>query len=194
MEIKTINIKSNNPYCVLGVVDNERGREIAAEMREWLVPHYKLIEVWHDGTLFEQPALRYVQNLCATTKKPCLYIHTKGAFNRPELSAEVRAMWKHEFTANRDLYFGLVNRPYGAVACPFTGRDKTTWYNGFVTNAQAMAEIPRLDPHTNRMTFERIFINQTPQVFGVVRSDFHREFGRIDEKFQSTWALIQRQI
>lgn len=175
--------------CVFGIVNNEFGLKIAQEMLEWLEPIYEIHKIYHDGSQFEYPALKYLQELCIKTKQPCLYIHTKGAFNRPELSQTVRDMWKKEFSKNYETYFKLVDRPFAAVACPFTGSDKTTWYNGFVTNAKAMEEIPEITPG-NRMKFERLFIGQKPQVFGVIRNDFHRELGHIDEKFNSTWKLI----
>ena len=131
-----------------------------------------------------------MQDLCLKTDLPCLYLHTKGAFNRQEFSKEIRNMWKHEFGENKDLYFKLVDRPYAVVACPFTGHDKTTWYNGFVTNAQAMREIPQITPG-DRMKFERLFINQKPQVLGTIRNDVHRELGHIDRKCKSAWNLIK---
>lgn len=179
------------PICVLGAVDTERGREIEEEMREWLVPNYHLWVVRHDGSQFEQPALRFAQMMSIEMERPVLYLHTKGAFNRQDLSDEVRKMWRHEFTENKDLYFGLVNRPYAVVACPFTGDDKTTWYNGFVANHRAYNEIPAIEPNTNRMVFERLFVKQRLQVIGVVRNDFHRRKGKIDEKFLSTWKILK---
>lgn len=193
MRIENVNSGSPNPYCVLGVVDNDSGRAIEREMREWLEPNYNLIEVLHDGSLFEQPALRFMQDWCVTYKVPCLYLHTKGAFNRPELSASVRDMWKHEFTVNRDLYFGIVNRPYAVVACPTTGRDKTTWHNGFVANWQAMAEHPLIEPNTNRMKFERLFVGSNTQVVGVMRNDMHRDLGNVDARTQEIWQKIKDQ-
>lgn len=191
MEIKCLNPKSMDPLCVLGVADTEQGRIIEQEMREWLEPNYCVFEIWHDGSLFEQPALRFMQDLCHDTKSPCLYLHTKGAFNRGELSAEVRQMWKMEFGDKRDMYFALVDRPYAVVACPFTGSDKTTWYNGFVANSKAMEEIPCIDPNKNRMKFERLFVGKAPQVIGVMRNDIHREEGKIDNKFISTMKLFK---
>lgn len=192
MEVRQINNQQQLPYCVLGVADTERGREIEQEMREWLEPNYNLIEVWHDGSLFEQPALRYMQDLCIKTMRPCLYLHTKGAYNRPEISAMVRDMWRHEFTRYKDVYFGLVNRPYAVVACPTTGSDKTTWHNGFVANWRAMADHPLIEPNANRMKFERLFIGSTTQVIGVIRNDIHREQGHVDEKTREYWNLINQ--
>lgn len=175
------------PLCVFGIVNNENGLKIAQEMLQWLDPIYEVHKNYHDGSQFEYPALKYLQELCINTKRPCLYIHTKGAFNRPELSQMVRDMWKKEFSENYNIYFKLVDRPYAVVACPFTGSDKTTWYNGFVTNWQAMKEHPIINPNKNRMKFERLFIGSDTQVIGVVRNDFHRELGHIDEKALETW-------
>lgn len=190
MRIEKINPDSTNPYCIFGVADTELGREIEKEMRSWLEPNYNLIEIWHDGSQFEYPALKYLQDFCKETGKPCLYIHTKGAYNRQEWSKTIRDMWKYEFTINKDLYFELVNRPFAVVACPATGSDKTTWYNGWVTNAKAMLEIPEITPSTNRMKYERLFIGQKPQVIGVIRNDFHRELGHTDHKMEQTLKLM----
>lgn len=185
-----INKDTSLPYCVLGVVDNERGAEIEKEMRKWLEVRYRLIEVWHDGSLYEQPALRFMQDLCINLHVPCLYLHTKGAYNRPELSKIVRKMWAHEFSKNRDLYFQLVDRPYAVVACPTTGSDKTTWYNGFVTNWQAMADHPLIEPNANRMKFERLFVGSATQVIGVLRNDLHREIGHVDTRTSEILAKL----
>lgn len=179
--------------CVLGVVDNERGQAIKKEMLAWLDPLYDVNLVIHDGSHFEYPALQYAQALSIEEDKPVLYLHTKGAFNRAELSEEVREMWKHEFGGRRDIYFGLVNRPFAVVACPFTGSDKTTWYNGFVANAKAWSEIPPIGSPSNRMKAERLFIGQKPQVIGVVRNDMHRNESDIDRKARNAWIQFKNE-
>lgn len=175
------------PLCVLGVVNTERGHAIKDEMFEWLEPLYDVQCFVHDGSKFEYPALRYAQTMSISSGLPVLYLHTKGAYNRADLSAEVRRMWRHEFGQNRDLYFRLVSRPYAVVACPFTGSDKTTWYNGFVANTRAWSEIPPIESISNRMKAERLFIGQHPQVIGVVRNDMHRNGGDIDRKARNAW-------
>lgn len=159
---------------MFGVVTNEKGMKIREEMLPWLLSSYNVTEIQHDGSLFEQPALRYMQDFCKEKKVPCLYIHTKGAYNQRPETQEVRDMWKHEFTKNRDLYFALVDRPYPCVSTPFTGSDKTTWYNGFVANWQAMDWHPVINPNTNRMKFERLFRLSSVNVVGVVRTDIER--------------------
>ena len=175
------------PLCVLGIVETERGEAIAKEMLEWITPLYDVQCVRHDGSEFEYPALRYAQTVAITSGFPVLYLHTKGAFNRAELSAEVRLMWKHEFGDRARIYYELVNLPYAVVACPFTGSDKTTWYNGFMANAKAWSEIPPIESPKNRMKAERLFIGQHPQVIGVLRNDMHRDGGDIDIKARAAW-------
>lgn len=168
MNIKKYNMQSDCPYCVLGVADTEAGRCIEDEMRAWLEPRYRLIEIWHDGSLFEQPALRYMQDLCKETGEPCLYLHTRGAYNfHPSTTLRTRRMWRAQFGKERDKYFGLVNVPEPTAACPFTGSEKYTWYNGFVANAEAMRSIPAIEPSEDRMTFERIFRGSEVNVIGV---------------------------
>lgn len=176
------------PLCVLGIVENDRGKAIADEMLEWLFPMYDVQCVYHDGSEFEYPALRYAQTVAITSGFPVLYLHTKGAFNRAELSVDVRRMWKHEFGGRARLYYELVNLPYAVVACPFTGSDKTTWYNGFMANAKAWSEIPPIGSPKNRMHAERLFIGQRPQVIGVLRNDMHRNEGDIDRKARAAWS------
>lgn len=191
MNIIKINPDSTNPYCVFGVADTEDGRKIEQEMKEWLLPNYNLIEIWHDGSQFEYPALKYMQELVLQTGLPCLYVHTKGAYNRTQMSKEIRNMWKYEFTVKKDLYFGLVDRPYAVVACPTVGSDKTTWYNGFVVNEKAMREIGTIKPSKNRYKFERLFIGTKPQVIGVLRNDLNRDLSHIDIKTHNAWVQIE---
>lgn len=178
------------PLCVIGIVNNERGLKIAEEMLDWLNPIYEVHKVYHDGSKFEQPALRYLQDLCIKEHRPCLYLHTKGAYNRSEFSQQVRQIWKHEFTKHWQTYFDLVDRPYAVVSCPFTGSDKTTWYNGFVVNWQAMQDHPTINPNKNRFKFEKLFVDSRTQVIGVVRNDFHRELGHTDRKTLETWSKM----
>ena len=160
--------------CVFGIVKNDKGNKIASEMMNWLLPLYDVMAVYHDGSMFEYPALRKMQEICIKEQRPCLYLHTKGAFNTHTDTNMVRAMWKYEFTERKDLYFELVNRPWATVACPFTCSDKTTWFNGFVANWQAMATLPKIEPNANRKKFERLFRGTDVNVIGVLRSDVER--------------------
>lgn len=167
MTIKFINPDSTNPFCVLGVADTDKGRAIAAEMREWLKPNYCVIEIWHDGSLFEQPALHYMQYLCKETDATCLYLHTRGAFNFHKTTTErTHKLWRHEFTTKRDWYFEQVAKREPTAACPFTGSEKYTWYNGFVVNANAMKAIPEIKPNEDRLFFEHLFKGTPVNVIG----------------------------
>jgi hypothetical protein len=126
-----------------------------------------------------------MQALCVEEQEPCLYLHTKGAFNQHSDTESVRKMWQREFTERIRLYFDLVNRPFSSVACPFTGSDKTTWFNGFVANERAMADIPPIEPNENRKVFERLFRGTDVNVIGVIRSDIERgERGLVTRRTQ----------
>lgn len=156
------------PLCVLGVLDTPKGNEIKDKMLEWLRPIYEVCVVYHDGTAFEYPALRFMQSLLMRENRPCLYIHTRGAVNRWNTTDATHRMWREQFGTNFGTYFSLVNVDYPAVACPFSGSDKKTWYNGFVANQKAMAEIGTITPHEDRMYFENMFANTAVNVKGVL--------------------------
>lgn len=168
MEVKEVNPDSTNPYCVFGVADTERGRAIEKEMRAWLERKYNLIEIWHDGSQYEYPAMKYMQDLCIKTGKPCLYIHTRGAFKVHWTTLKTRKMWKQEYGSKSAKYFNLVKSEQPTCACPFTGSKKYTWYNGFVVNAEAMKSIPEIVPSTDRMVFEHLFQGTSVKVIGTL--------------------------
>lgn len=169
----------DKPLCVFGALDTERGRAIAEEMLQWLVPHYEVHVVWHDGSLFEQPALRYMQDLCKKRNVPCLYLHTKGAWNFSPDNEHIRNFWKHEFTERQAEYFDAVDCERPSVACPFAGDDGTTWLNGFVVNAAAMRVHPTINPNDNRWKFERLFKDRAEvRVCGLVSNAIHRKAGK----------------
>lgn len=171
MNIKCLNPESGNPLCVCGVVDSPRGRKIEKGMLEWLLPRYKVYEVLHDGSKYEYPALRCMQLLCHDTKRPCLYIHTRGAFNRWRTTKPTHRMWEHEFGERRDYYFSIVDTETPSVACPFTGEGKETFYNGFVANAAAMDALPDILPDKDRMKFEYLFRGTDVCVHGTILND-----------------------
>ena len=157
----------NKPICVLGIVNNEKGLLIAKEMLEWLTPIYNVYQVIHDGSKYEYPALKKVQELCLETKCPILYLHTRGAFNTHKTTKPTHKMWKDQFGSNIQKYFNTVNTDIPTVACPFTGTKKITWYNGFVTNWQAMNNISIVETK-DRMIFERLFCNTDINVIGIL--------------------------
>ena len=171
MKVVHVNPESDKPFCVCGCANNEAGQRIAYEMEEWLLPHYHLIQVWHDGSQFEYPALAFMQDLCKKTGKPCLYVHTRGAYNRWKTTKPTHRMWQHEFGELAELYARIVHTPEPVAACPFTGEGKETFYNGFMANAAAMAAIPDIQPNTDRMVFEYIFRGSPVKVYGTIFND-----------------------
>ena len=170
MDAITKILNTGNPegkyHCVLGVADTERGREIRDRMITWLAPVYAVTEVWHDGSLFEQPALRYMQDWCKESGKSCLYLHTRGAYKTHWTTVPTRKMWKEEFGKHADEYFGAVAGEQAMVACPLTGSKNRTWYNGFVANAAAMCAIPAIEPNADRKVFEKLFTDMPVRVIG----------------------------
>lgn len=175
IKVVVVNPESDKPLCVCGCVNNEAGQRIAFEMEEWLIRSYRLVQIWHDGRLFEQPALRYLQAHCISSGEPALYIHTRGAFNVWNTTRATHRMWQHEFGACRDKYFHIVNTDRPMVATPFTGSGKDTWYNGFVCNAAAMSAIPEIKPDANRFVFESIFAGSDVNVIGTIFDNIGRD-------------------
>ena len=105
----------DRPTCVFGAVDTPNGRAIADEMLAWITPEYNTHVVWHDGRMFEYHALRYAQELAMREDIPVLYLHTKGACNKPERSALIRKMWRREFAGTENSRsWGI---PMTAVTC-----------------------------------------------------------------------------
>lgn len=136
-------IDETKDYCVLGVLKTERGLKIREEMLSWLSSAYNVYTVEQEapGNLFEYPALLFMKTLQTENKKPCLYVHTKGAANDRNSQAAIRRMWKDEFIGHKDEYFSLINTSVPTIACPFTGAEKITWLNGMLFNYEAAKEI-----------------------------------------------------
>ena len=128
----------NRPYCILGAAQTERGKVIEAELAEWLKPFFNLIVIRHDGSTFEYTAIRYLKTLMTRLKKPCFYLHTKGAYFDRKVAPRVRRMWAHEFVENMEKYLATVDTSVPTVATPYTGKCKVTWYNGWCANASAI--------------------------------------------------------
>lgn len=171
-ETMRLEIYQDKPLCVFGAVENEKGREIADEMLAWLAPLYNVHAVWHDGRMAEYHALRYAQELACKTGLPLLYVHTKGAFNKPERSAKIRMLWWQHFGHDLAHYFAQADTEKPLVLCPFTGPDRIHRYNGFVANAAAWRAIPTIQPNENRMVFEHLW-RYAPEVEmrGTIYSD-----------------------
>lgn len=178
----------DKPLCVCGCVNNAAGQDIAFRMEEWLIRNYRLLQVWHDGRFFEQPALRYMQALAVSAGEPVLYVHTRGAYHKWNTTQPTHRMWEYEFGKCRDKYLRYVDTDKPTVACPFTGANKHTWYNGFMANPAAMAAIPEIVPDNDRMVFERLFKGSPVNVIGAL-------FHNIDDESQLSTArrfLLQK--
>lgn len=171
--------------CILGCLDTDEGKRICDEMEYWLKKEHDVFTVHQNppGTLFEYPAIKTVIQTAITMDEPVLYLHTKGAGNpipkdyqhrmmhrtinfpataKPEDCQKiVRNMWKHEFTGERlKLYLEKVNTSEPIVCCPYTGKEKVTWQNGWVINPSAAKILKNQFTYDkNRYYFETLFSN-----------------------------------
>lgn len=159
--------EKDKPVCILGVATNDKGMQIRDRMMQWLPKYYRVVEVHHDGSQFEYPALHVMQIYAYISGKPCLYVHTRGAYNHWKTTEPTHRMWEFEFGQLRDLYFRIVDSDKPIAACPFTGPNKETFYNGFVANAAALKSID-IQPSEDRMIYERIFKGSQVKVFGKI--------------------------
>lgn len=157
--IKPREITSDRPICVFGIMDTPKGQTIADEMRPWLKQHYQLIEVWHDGSQFELPALQEAKRLSLQFNVPVLYIHTRGAVNEWRTTIPTRKMWAYEFGVQWRKYFDIARSSMPTVVCPFTDYDRETRYNGFVANPLAW-RVANLYPSMDRMVYERLWCKE----------------------------------
>lgn len=166
--IKPREITSDRPLCVFGIMDNPKGQTIADEMRPWLKQYYQLIEVWHDGSQFELPALQEARKLSLSTHSSVLYIHSRGAVNEWGTTIPTRRLWRHEFGSQWRKYFDICKRSTPTVVCPFVDYDRETRYNGFVANYAAW-ERCNLYPSMDRMVYERLWCKDTEtRVMGTI--------------------------
>lgn len=175
-EVTRYEAGKNRPICVLGTMHNALGLAIAREMKEWLQRIYEVHEVVHDGTRYEYPALSYAQRVSLTYGVPVLYLHTKGAFNKPYRSLLIRRMWKQQFgDGNYRKYISLVSDSKPVVATPFTGPDRMTRYNGFMANPAAWSAIGTIAPSDDRMVFEKLFRGEKVSIIGTVYDNITSE-------------------
>lgn len=183
--------------CILGVLKTDDGLAIKDEMLTWLKDHFDVlcIEQEPPGKLFEYPAIKYAIKTAIEMNEPVLYIHTKGAGNKAapgfikekmtklcsnfpkEATGEdaqqvVRNMWKHEFTENLQAYLDAVNTKEPTVACPYSGKTKTTWFNGFIMNPAAANELSKtFHQAMSRYYYETMFENTSIKVIGIRNND-----------------------
>lgn len=162
---------SPKPLCVLGVLDTEKGLEIANAMLTWLSPPYDVRVVFHDGTQFELPALKEAQRISMETGQPVLYLHTRGAVNTWRTTAPTHKMWCEEFGVQWRKYQQLVDDPRPTIACPFADANGEHRYNGFIANAAAWA-MADLQPSDDRMVYEHIWRGKDVRLIGtLIQSD-----------------------
>ena len=159
---------------VIGCLMTESGKQIKGEMLQALACHNLFpVEQEPPGKLAEYPALYYAIQMALDTKSPILYVHTKGAANSipfiPPIPGRksipdfmpfgatlrdwqptVRKMWYHEFTGCKlNEYITVVSTDMPMVACPFTGKGKATWLNGFIMNCSAAQELYKIFKYTD---------------------------------------------
>lgn len=144
--------------CVYNCLDTPRGLEIAAEMLSWLEPLYRVHVVHHDGSRFEYWGIKYLKELVERTGQPCLYLHTKGACNKPARSMLVRRMWRCEFgdEDRAKMYFDVVDCERSVIACPIGEPRKIPSYNGFVVN-KAACEAFEVGFNGDRLLYEQMW-------------------------------------
>lgn len=148
--------KRSKTLCVFGVLNTQRGNEIAEEMLSWLTVDYDVDLILHDGSDFEYPAMKYAFDKSAHNNEPVLYVHSKGAFNKSYIADCTRKLWRKEFVDNKEWYINCVSVNTPKIACPFTGKKKTTWLNGFIANSEASAILRNLSKTRNRYYYETL--------------------------------------
>lgn len=162
---------NDKPICVLGILNTQRGVQIATSMEEWLCPIYQVYEVLHDGSQFELPALLRAKELALETKRPVLYIHTRGAVNEYWTTPKTHTMWRHEFGAQWRKYQMIAAQYYPTVVAPMVD-NKRTRYNGFVANASAWERID-LHPVEDRHVYEDLWSED--ELTSVIGTLIHKE-------------------
>lgn len=179
--------------CVFGILKTVEGINIADEMRKWLLPMYKVIEVRQNppGELYEYPALSLAFDLAAKCNEPVLYIHTKGAANVSPIQGEIRRMWKNELGSVESLekYLRLVDIQTPRIATPIMSEKKDTWFNAFIINAAAGRILrDKVRPEEHRHVFEYVargtdveVVSPYPPKDGVPIFDLLNEINRKSE-------------
>lgn len=153
--------KHNKCYCVLGSILNNEGIKIEQEMLNWLSQKYDVISIKQlkPYNLFEYPGILFALKLSIDSNENVLYLHTKGAYNQGFYQSHIRNLWKDEFINHYDDYIKLLTNNKNAIACPFTGSYKWTWYNGFFISPAAINNFT-LKQDSNRYYYETLFQNE----------------------------------
>lgn len=205
--------------CVLGVLLTDEGKKIKSEMLEWLDPVFEAICVEQDppGKLFEYPAIKRAAELSAEKNRPVLYIHTKGAANkvpawsgkmlnkkfnvpptaRPEdCQKTIRNLWKNEFTGKRlEEYLKRCNTDKPTVCCPYTGKEKWTWFNAWIINpTAAKLLVNTIKENSFRWYYERIFSDiKEIDVVGMRKNDLvSSTFDNTKDLWDDIWRFYEK--
>lgn len=207
------------PICVFGVLLTEEGKKIKSEMLEWLDQFYEvtIVEQEPPGDKFEYPAIKRAAELSVEKNSPVLYIHTKGAANKvPGWSARmlnkkfkvpstakpedcqktIRNMWKNEFTGKRlEEYLNRCNTDKPTVCCPYTGKEKITWFNAWIINPSAAKYVLKNIRVDNwRWYYERIFGNiKEVNVIGMRLNDLLlATFDQTEKVWNDIWSFYEK--
>ena len=141
--------------CLLSIMDNERGNQIAKEMVSFLATKYEIIEFRHDGTKYEYPGILMAAKLSKEYNEKILYIHTKGAGNPNSAQPWVRMFWYY-FLAQHNEW---LNEHNDGIQCILLGKEKQTWFNAFMINPDAAEIIINNMEETN----DRYYYEQLPE-------------------------------
>lgn len=204
--------------CILGCLDNKEGKEICAEMLEWLEKEHSVFVVHQTppGKEFEYPAIKKVLDCAIQLNEPILYVHTKGAGNpippcykermmapevhypkaaKPEdCQRVVRMMWKHEFTGERlKDYLTTVNTDIPTVACPMTGKERLTWQNGWIINPAGAKELLKtFHKDSNRYYYEYMFQKTPIKIKGLISEDCNLSDFHHAKLWNLTWKFFDK--
>lgn len=161
-------VNDSNPTrikALLSILDNERGYQIAEEMKLWLSERYDVIDFVHDGKQYEYPGIRKACEICVETNEPVLYIHTKGAANPNDMQPIVRDMWRNQFVNDYDFY----TCHKSGLSTPEISPDLRTWFNAWIV----WPDIARFYLEKMVLSENRYYYENLPRELGLKESDLH---------------------
>lgn len=113
--------------------------------------------------MVEYPAIKYACDTAIEMNEPVLYLHTKGAANpKTWIQIPTRKIWKQEFgdLDRAKKLFQIANTDKPLVVCPFSGKGRETWFNGFIINpnaAKILIKSLKKPNECERHYYERMF-------------------------------------
>lgn len=161
IEIEEFNKNDTDCICVIGCLFNENGKKILNELLSWTTLKYHTYIVYQKmpGNLYEYPALKFAKDISKLYNKPVLYIHTKGAYYNRKESPYIRNIWKELFYSRYNYCYEKI-KDSNTLCCPYTGKTKIPWYNGFIASTSAWDSID-LKYNANRFYYEDRLWNKT---------------------------------